>query len=314
VSFRLDPGKPYDSELRRVTQHQIANVKKHALSVAEDPLKKPHEARKAIKKIRAALRLARSADQEFYRTENARWREISARLAGPRESAALIETVDRFMAEFTDDDNRGTLETLRANLVIRLETLESNGEALEAAGQACVAGCDEGASAVAEWPLPRGRKAGAHLLAKGAKRAWKDAEAARKEARRSGAEDDFHDLRKAVKRHWTHLGLLRDFWPDPVKKRREAVAKLGERLGELNDIYVMEGHMRTGEVETAFDTEGHLARLLEQKRLDLCRESLAEAKNLFGKPPKGLKAVFETAMERARDGTKSKPSKQRKAA
>lgn len=312
MSFRLDPGKACDAELRRVALHQIANVKKHAVAVAKDPLKSPHEARKAIKKIRAALRLARTADQAFYRTENARWREISASLAGPREAAALIETVDRFIGEFADDSNRSTLLTLRAHLVMRLELLKSTSDALEAAGQACVAGCDEAARAVEDWPLPHATKAGAHLLAKGAKRAWKDAEAARKEARHTGEEDDFHDLRKAVKRHWSHLGLLRDFWPGPVKKRRVAVEALGDMLGELNDIYVMEWHMRTGEVETSFDTEGHFARLLERKRQALCRESLAEAERLFGKPPSGLKVIFETAMARA--GAKSKPPKQRKAA
>ncbi len=312
MSFRLDPGNTCDVELMRVTLHQIANVKQHALAVAQDPLKSPHAARKAIKKIRAALRLARAANEEFHRTENARWRDISASLAGPREAAALIETVDRFIGEFADDDNRSTLLTLRAHLVMRLEILEASGEALEAAGEACVVGCDEGASAIAKWPLPRGTKAGAHLLAKGAKRAWKEAEAARKEARRTGEEDDFHDLRKAVKRHWTHLGLLRDFWPEPVKKRREAVEALGEMLGELNDIYVMEGHMRTGEIETDFDTEGHFARLLKRKRHALCRSSLADAEELFGKPPSDLKASFEAAMARA--GAKSKTPKQRKAA
>jgi len=312
LSFRLDPGKACDTELRRVTLLQINHVRQHVLAVAEDPLKSPHEARKAIKKIRAALRLARTADKAFYRTENARWRDISASLAGPREAAALIETVDRFVDEFADDTNRSTLLTLRAHLVMRLELLKSTSDALEAAGQACVAGSDEAARAVEEWPLPHATKAGAHLLAKGAKRAWKDAEAARREARRTGEEDDFHDLRKAVKRHWTHLGLLRDFWPGPVKKRRVAVEALGDMLGELNDIYVMEGHMRTGEVETGFDTAGHFARLLEQKRLELCRSSLAAAERLFGKPPSDLKASFEAAMVRAR--ARSKTPKQRKAA
>ncbi|MGY6709497.1 MAG: CHAD domain-containing protein [Rhizobiaceae bacterium] len=312
MSFRIDPAKSCSAELKRVTLLQIDQVRRHALAVAENPLKSPHEARKAIKKIRAVLRLARGADKSFYRSENARWRDISASLAGPREAAALIETVDRFIGEFADDGNRSTLLTLRAHLVMRLEMLKSTTDALEAAGRDCVAGCDEGARAVAHWPLPRAAKAGAHLLAKGAKRAWKEAEAARQEASRTGAEDDFHDLRKAVKRHWAHLALLRDFWPAPVKKRREAVEALGDMLGELNDIYVMEGHMRTGEIETGFDTEGRFARLLERKRLELCRDSLAEAEKLFGKPPGDLKARFEAAMARA--GAKPKPPKQRKAA
>lgn len=303
MSFCLDPSQPGDAELRRVVLLQIGHVRQQALNVAENPLKGPHEARKTIKKIRAALRLARAADEAFYRAENARWREISAAMAGPRETAALIETVDRFVEEFADAENRSTLLTLRAHLVMRLDVLMAEGGELAAAGQACVEGCDEGARAIAAWPLPRGAKAGAHLLAKGAKRGWEEAEAAREQAQRTGAEDDFHALRKAVKRHWTHLGLLQYFWPSPARKRRKAVEALGETLGELNDIYVMEAQIATGVIPIAFDTEGHMARLMERKRRELCHRSLDEAEPLFGHPPRGLKAAFATAMAEARAKT-----------
>jgi hypothetical protein len=303
MSFRLDPAKACDAELRRVVLFQIAYVRQQALNVTESPLKAPHEARKAIKKIRAVLRLARSADEGFYRAENARWRDISAAMAGPRETAALIETVDRFVEEFADADNRSTLLTLRAHLAMRLDLLMAEDGALEAAGRTCIEGCEDGARAIAAWSLPRGAKGGAHLLAKGARKGWSEAEAARQKASRTGAEDDFHALRKAVKRHWTHLGLLQQFWPGQARKRRKAVEALGETLGELNDIYVMEAQIATGAIPIAFDTEGHMLRLLERKRHELCDRSLAEAATLFGDPPGGLKAAFATAMHDARAKT-----------
>lgn len=303
MSFRLDPAKACDAELRRVVLFQIAHVRQQALNVTDNPLKAPHEARKAIKKIRAVLRLARSADEGFYRAENARWRDISATMAGPRETAALIETVDRFVEEFADAENRSTLLTLRAHLAMRLDLLMAQDGALKAAGRSCIEGCEDGARAIADWSLPRGAKSGAHLLAKGARKGWKEAEAAREKALRTGAEDDFHSLRKAVKRHWAHLGLLQQFWPGQARKRRKAVETLGETLGELNDIYVMEAQIATGAIPTAFDTEGLMLRLLERKRRELCDRSLIEAATLFGHPPGGLKAAFATAMQEARAKT-----------
>ena len=303
MSFRLDPTTACDGELRRVILFQIAHVRQQALSLSENPLKAPHEARKSIKRIRAVLRLARSADEHFYRAENARWRDISAGLAGPRETAALIETVDRFIVEFANSDNRSTLLTLRAHLAMRLDLLVADGGSLKAAGQACIQGCDVGANAIAAWPLPPGPKAGAHLLAKGAKRGWKEAETARKKAGRRGAEDDFHALRKAVKSHGTQLALLQDVWPGPLRRRRKGLEELGETLGELNDIYVMQSQIATGAISIDFDTEGHMARLLKQKKLELCRRSLAEAKLLFGDPPRGLKAAFASTMAEARAKT-----------
>jgi hypothetical protein len=93
-------------------------------------------------------------------------------MAGPRETAALIETVDRFVKEFADADNRSTLLTLRAHLAMRLDLLMAEDGALEAAGRTCIEGCEDGARAIAAWSLPRGAKGGAHLLAKGARKGW----------------------------------------------------------------------------------------------------------------------------------------------
>ncbi|TIT25585.1 MAG: CHAD domain-containing protein, partial [Mesorhizobium sp.] len=54
-----------------------------------------------------------------------------------------------------------------------------------------------------------------------------------------GEADDFHDLRKAAKTHSMHLSLLGRLWPTPIKSRRKAVDSLGERLGDLHDVFVM---------------------------------------------------------------------------
>ncbi len=36
-----------------------------------------------------------------------------------------------------------------------------------------------------------------------------------------------------------HLSLLGRLWPTPIKVRRKAVDELGERLGDLHDVFVM---------------------------------------------------------------------------
>jgi CHAD domain-containing protein len=222
--------------------------------------------------------------------------------------------VDRFIEEFGNRDNRRVLLTLRARLVVKLDALTAETSALEAAARTCLRGCAAAKRAIAAWHLPSGRKAGAHLLARGAKAAWKEAEAARKRAARLGEEDDFHDLRKAVKRHWTHLGLLQDFWPGAVKQRRKAVEALGEELGELNDIYVMEALMRAGEIELDFDAGGQFAELLALKREALCAAALADTRRLFGDRPAGLKAAFEARLLPASDNRKGKATRQTEAA
>jgi hypothetical protein len=91
-----------------------------------------------------------------------------------------------------------------------------------------------------------------------------------------------------------HLSLLRGVWPRPLKSRRKAVEELGERLGDLNDIFVMFGRIEADGKALGKKKEiALLRRLLKRSEKPLRKACLKQAKDLFGgkRKPKVRKIV-----------------------
>lgn len=287
MSFRIDPRLPLTAEVRRIAKGEIEAMLRHLASAAERPDKAMHGCRKRIKKLRALLRLVRSGDPAFIREENARYRDISASLAGPREAAALIETVDRLAADFPEHDAAGAFETVRATLKARRRRLLHEDRALAALAEGAAASCRAGFAKIDALALPGDPEQAADVLADGARDALQKARKALKRAGQNGEAEDFHDLRKAVKAHAMHLSLLKRLWPGPVRAQRDAVEALGDSLGDLHDIFVMRA-MLAGDGEPLADSPDAklVDRLLKRSERRLRKACLAQASQLFADSPK----------------------------
>ena len=123
MSYPIDPRLPLTSEVRRIAVEEIEGALGHLAAARDDPDTALHECRKRLKSLRALLRLVRSGDEAFAQAENARYRDASAGLAGPREATALIETVDRLAEAFPDETADGTLSPVRDRLVARYDSV-----------------------------------------------------------------------------------------------------------------------------------------------------------------------------------------------
>jgi CHAD domain-containing protein len=280
MSYRIDPRLPLTSEVQRIAAEEIEDALKHLATAPDNPDKALHECRKRLKSIRALLRLVRSGDEAFARAENARYREISARLAGAREAAALIETVDRLADAFPKETADAALDPVRDRLVARRGGVVDDD--LAKAVAPALAACKAGLRKIGKLALPDQPERAADVLAEGAGKTMRRARKALRKAKDRGEPEDFHDLRKAVKAHAMHLSLLKKFWPSPVKARRKAIDALGEKLGELHDIFVLrallldEAQPLGSRVETRLPDR--LAKRMERKLGKIC---LAEASKLF---------------------------------
>ena len=84
-----------------------------------------------------------------------------------------------------------------------------------------------------------------------------------------------------------HLLLLRKLWPTPVRKRVKAVEALGERLGELQDVFVLKALSESPERPLGKRSDTRLlTRLLKRSEKMLRKACLAEAQELFGESPR----------------------------
>jgi CHAD domain-containing protein len=285
MSYRVDPRLPLTAEIRRIASEELEKALRNLEAARKEPDKALHKCRKRLKNVRALLGLVRSGDQTFFRVENARYRDAAARLAEPREAAALIETIDRLASAFPKE--AGGLAAVRDKLVIRRNGVLSDGATLGAAVDAAAAACRDGRRQLGMLALPERAEEAADVLAAGAGRALRRARKALAGARSTGSAEDFHALRKAVKAHAMHLLLLRKLWPSSVRKRVDAVEALGERLGELHDVFVL--RTLADGPDRPLGKRGEtrlLTRLLKRSEKLLRKACLAEAQDLFGESPR----------------------------
>lgn len=297
MAFRLDPAADLPEEVARAASEQLQTALTGLAAARDDHATGIHAARKALKKLRALLRLVRKAEPGFCRAENVRYRDVARSIAGPREASALVETVDRFIAEHPDAIASASLDLIRRRLDRRRERIGADAGHLDAAIEAAMRSCHGGRGALRANGFAN---VDLRTLARGARATLGQWKKAQKAARRRGADDDFHELRKAVKAHWTHLGLLQNFWTRDVSRRRERADALGERLGELNDIAVMQDLLDGNGIDLGSDVDtAPFRKLLRRKAKALRKASLKESEALLKQRPRRLATAFRRAVSRA---------------
>jgi hypothetical protein len=309
MSYRIDAGLPLTVEARRVAAEEIDGALRHLVDAHADPDKALHNCRKRLKSLRALLRLVRSGHRAFVRREDARYRNVSAWLSGLREAAALIETVDRLAAAYPDRTAGGALIPVRDKLVLRRNALLEGGMDLAATVDAATEACKAGMRRLDKLSLPDQPESAADVLADGARKTLKRARKALRRLDKDGDATDFHELRKAVKAHTMHLSLLNTLWPPPVRAQRKAFEALGERLGELHDIFVLRALIEDQRRPLGDPAEARLlARLAGRSEKALKKACLAEAGRLLGDSPRrSVKKLARRARSDLAEGSRRKP-------
>ncbi|MFI0845300.1 CHAD domain-containing protein [Mesorhizobium sp. IMUNJ 23232] len=238
MTARLDPSQPFSAEIRRIVSHETSNAVAALETARSDPGEGFHECRKAIKRLRALWRLIRSGDEPYCRAQDARLRQTARLLAGPREATALIETAERLAKAANGETEARAIASLHAALEARRSVLLETGLHIGptiADATAAFSRLDFTA-----MRLPDAFEGAADILESGTRKSMRRATRALKAARETGEAEAFHDLRKAVKALDMQSRLLKSVWPDMDKRDRKAMDAFGERLGELNDLHVMD--------------------------------------------------------------------------
>ena len=84
-----------------------------------------------------------------------------------------------------------------------------------------------------------------------------------------------------------HLSLLKKLWPAPIRAKRKAVEALGEKLGDLHDVFVLRAMIGKDSDALGSRTETKLLdRLLKRSERKLSKTCLSEASRLFSDSPK----------------------------
>jgi CHAD domain-containing protein len=277
-------GRP---EMVRKAQ-QLVRRARRCLKGAVPPFgEELHQARTALKRARALLQMVPGG-----RKHRRRLRDVARRIAHLRDAGVAITTFDE-VVKSTDLQMTPTLKEIRARLVKRRASLEADPRTkrtMEAAHRALGRRARQLKQSTVDdpgWAQVRNEVVSSYQKARRRMAiAW-----------RSGADGDFHEWRKAVKRHAYQMRALDSGELRRAGMRMRELDRLGDLLGDAQDMAVFEEMLR-GEATTAFSHDRECKRLCQQlrrRRFELRRRARPLAQTLFAERPAEYRRLLPTS-------------------
>jgi CHAD domain-containing protein len=235
-----------------------------------------HEIRKAIKKLRALLRLVRkNLPEHFFQRGNRSLRETGRALAPLRDAHVLAHTAGRLSRRF---GRQAPTQFAAARKLMAAE-----GDRVTAGSREALARAEgrlkKSRAHLAKWPVGNiGWEDAACGLA-GSYRAARKAFATAQRDRRPGR---LHEWRKRAKDFCYHLRLLCELWPPLMHELARQVDDLTDFLGDDHDLTALSMALGIGSDSNFKAVERIIG--AQQKKLQKCAVALGG--NIFAERPR----------------------------
>jgi CHAD domain-containing protein len=307
AAYRLEPGEAVPSEIVRCATAQLDRaVTELTQGVDADPEAAVHAARKAVKKERSLLRLARgSIGDRRRRQENRALRHAAWTLSAARDAEAMLATLDDLAERYAGQLPERTFEAVRAPFEHRRdaerEQLGSSDVTARAAEELAAV-----RARIDDWELNEGGWSG---LEDGLQRSYRDGRRAfhRAHDHRSGA--DWHRWRKRVKDLWYQQRLLSEVAGPACAGQAKDAHRLADLLGDDHDLLVLRRAL-TGEAShTAADLDAVVG-LIGHRQQELRTQALELGARVYAEKPKAYVRRMR-AMWRAGRGQQAAAADQR---
>jgi CHAD domain-containing protein len=273
IAFQRGTGP----ELRRVTAGQL-EIAREALDGQTPTSEEIHEARKALKRGRAVLRISRHRlGREVFQRENRDLRDAGRALSGARDAQVLGETLESLATQTDGSLPTGALHRLRD--AVEPERAAEAEPDLSAARQAISAT----EARVGEWPLPAGGKPSA--LAPGMKRIYRQGRRALSQIKEHPDDERWHELRKRSKDLWYGAQLLQESHPKRMKKLAKRARRLSKLLGADHDLAVLRQRLREHPSQLRPDDLELTDALIDRRRRALQGQARRLAKRVYRRRP-----------------------------
>ncbi|HVY82083.1 MAG TPA: CHAD domain-containing protein [Steroidobacteraceae bacterium] len=247
-----------------------------------------HEARKHLKKARAALRLLRPVLKgSSYRAWNSAMRDAARPLSAARDSKVLLDTLRLLGEEYGEPVHSMHLEGFRR--VLREQRGHTSRDALGARSKVLAHSrrlLREVHAGVERLRIARDADDWSPIRT-GLKRVYSRGRRALAEARNAGSPEAFHEWRKQVKYLRYNLECLEPLWPAMMGEMADQAHRLTDYLGDEHDLSVLR--------ETALAhraafrdpaTVGALLALIDRCQSQLREKSLLLGSRLYQEKPR----------------------------
>ncbi|MFM9939854.1 MAG: CHAD domain-containing protein [Hyphomicrobiaceae bacterium] len=282
MAYRLKLKEDIQSGLRRILVEQCEQAERQ-LAAAADPATAVHEARKCLKRMRAALRLVRDGlGENVWQRENACIRDVARSLSPLRDRDATGQTLKMLAI----DAPRPLAKALAA-LESHFDTTEAGTANPGQSRQTVMAtACTDLAAFRGRCQDLRLTGTTTEIIEQGLKRNHARGRAMLAALGEAPEQEALHNLRKAVQVHWRHMTLLSAAWPEVLKARAEEARAVSMLLGEDQDLAMIERGVLDGAPHGLTRAAiGHIVRACQHRRRATQIEAIARANRLFlGKP------------------------------
>jgi hypothetical protein len=343
---RAEEPRPQDHDLgMRRGEHLAAGMRRMALGQADLAIgllernaggaldeRTVHETRKALKRLRALLRLLRDElGEETFARETGALSDLAARLAGARDAQVMLATmqalIDRYPRRL---GHRRGVEKLLGRLAAQHERISRQTLAEPAVRLEVLAGLRAFRARAGGWHLPDRHET--RLIEPGLERIYRQGRSRNRRAahgRRDGVVA-MHEWRKRVKDLRYAAEMLQ--WREPsgnagdTKRKGKGKGKgnsgadakalrrlarradeLGELLGDDHDLAMLATMLRetgnergSGELRVGRGTRKTLLKLIARRRRELRKRALRRGERLYASSPRRFVRRVRAAHEGAR--------------
>lgn len=314
MSYRFKLDEPLQTGVRRILDEQVA-LAMQELRTGPDRAVAVHETRKAMKRARALLKLARPGlKDETYDLLNATFRDVGRVLSSARDGVVLAETARRIGKE-AGGKTRSAAEDLARAANGGNAGMHVSGKADQLRAEAvteAVGMLEAAERAIRSLKLV---SASFGVLRKGLEKSYGRGRRAMHLAYREGDDEAFHEWRKAAQAHWRHMLLLDRAWPELFDARAKVAKQLSELLGEDHDLAILVEHAQARAAGKKKDAKRASGRIIDRARArqdELRRHAHAKGEALFaedaGNFAERIEAYWSAAEEASRLAERDVPA------
>jgi CHAD domain-containing protein len=286
MAYRFETDEGVREAIARCAREQLDHaVGELSEGIGHDPVAAVHSARKAVKKERSLLRLARGAmSPKQRRRENRALRDAARGLSGARDADVMVATV----AELSDRFAGQLPERAFTEIAEQLErTRDAQGR--QPAGSALDTRAVQDLGAVRlrvdDWQLEQG---GWSAIESGLLRSYRQGRRAFARAQRDPSLEDLHAWRKRVKDLWYQERLLGPACGPAVRGQAKDAHRLADLLGDDHDLGVLRQTLTSGRIDAPVDLDA-VVRLIDHRRTELQTEAVHLGKRIYAEKPKAFR-------------------------
>lgn len=282
MGYKFQPEEPVRTAIRRSAREQLDRaVGELSEEISNDPVRAVHNARKAIKKERSLLRLARGAMPAAQRRrENSALRDAARGLSGTRDADVLRATINQLADRFA-----GQLPAKTFNAIRRQIVAERDGHAASPLNARAVQELGAVRLRVDDWKI---EKQGWKAIEKGLLRSYKQGRSAFARARKHRSTEDLHAWRKRVKDLWYQQRLLAPSCGPMARGQAKDAHHLSDLLGDDHDLAMLRETLTGTVMAVPVDVDA-VVKLVEHRRFELQTEAMHLGARVYAESPKAYR-------------------------